>query len=142
MLIITECSFTNRSKARSPSSPARPAARGGGSRWSSARRGRPSTSRAARPATRRRSTRARRRSRRPRSSSPRPAGPGSPCRRTIWSTAGQGAVRPHPRRPRPARRAGQRHLGRRAAVRVGQARLGPRPRQRAADAAARGSTRT
>ena len=39
------------------------------------------------------------------------------------------------RRARPARRAGQRHLGRRAAVRLEQAGVGARPRRRPADAA-------
>ena len=49
----------------------------------------------------------------------------------------RGAGRANRRRAGPARRARQRHLGRRAAVRVGHARVGARPRQGAAAPAPR-----
>ena len=50
--------------------------------------------------------------------------------------AGRGAGRAHRRRARAASTAGQRHLGRRAPVRVGHAAVGARPRRRPAHAAA------
>ena len=126
----------DRSTARSRSWRARRAAPGAARRWRSARRARPCTAPAAAPRERR-------------SEYDRPE--------TIEETAelvtaaggtgiavavdhleagrGRGARAADRRRARAARRAGQRHLGRRAAVRVGHAGLGARPREGAAAAA-------
>ena len=82
-----------------------------------------------------------RRSRRPPRSSPSSAGPGSRSRWTTSTPAQVGALadRIEPG-PRPARRPGERHLGRRGAQgrsgRLGHADLGARPRRGTADPAA------